>query len=366
MIKYLFCFFAMASLCWFSSYVFFQRDPASQNDAARAEQLRGVIDCALDKVANPTIKERASATLDFIDNQLVRKFDSYEITSNIEKAHFFAQVMQESAYFTKTVESAGGPTWEDSLVFDSRSSIWNCSNYLSAIGSDRDYFNGEGRYEHLKDTYDYKAPFRGRGLIQLTHCYSYLYFFYHMIAENEGRSDLADKAPENIVIEYLDEEEEFRTLGRREFCTNEELESMTASFERDGLYLPRELAVDFENTVDRLSLPCNVTTVSFMQSPEFIVGSSFWFWRQCKRRYPNAPENPSDTAVGELSECVHGPELYLDFNSEWCQDGTPVKNYLDPFVARGRTLGVQNRRERILTSYCSRLHNFNALTSCFE
>ena len=363
--KYVFYLFLMSlTFGWACLYVgnFFKRTPATafrQGDAdAKEKELRDMVGCALGSVAGGTVLQRAEATLDFVGDQLVRGFDDYGISSDIEKIHFLAQVMHESNYFVSTVESAGGATWETDTVFDSLASSWKCGNYLNAIHSDKKFFDED--YDSSNDSY--KAAFRGRGLIQLTHCYNYVHFFYHEIAKRENLMALAEKS--KIEATYF-----YKGMSKKidnEFCEERELEIIAKLFENEGIYFPRELTGNFENTVDRLSLPCGFTTVSFMQSPEFLVGTSLWFWQECKRQYPDAIGDSSDRAVGKLSECVNGSELYFRFDRRWCRDGSPDRTYLRRFQAEARTQRARNQRRTILASYCRRLHNFDALSACAQ
>ena len=264
--------------------------------------------------------------------------------------------MHESGYFTLTIEYAGGNTWRNSAVFDADISKWKCDNYLKAVHSDKDFFDND--YEESIDSY--KAMFRGRGLIQLTHCHNYMQFFYHIMSKKQGYDHLKEG-------KFTYTHKGINRPLRQPFCDKEELKSIAKAFERDGLYLPTELITNFENTVDRLSLPCNLTTVSFMQGPEFIVDSAFWFWNRCDQRYPSAYNDPSDRAVGVLSGCVHGAsKFYRRFDKTWCRDGVPDGNMMEQFLDEVRNQRAKNSRATILTSYCGRLHNFNAFMGCFE
>ena len=352
-VTFLFC------VCFYM-WNFFGRYPAAlskQDFAAEETRLKDAVSCALRGMVDPTTAQKASATLDFMGGELVRGFDVYGISSNIEKAHFLAQVMFESGYFTKTVEGAGGDTWRDGNVFDSRSSTWKCGAYLNAIHSDKDFFDTQ----YIRSRDKYRAKFRGRGLIQLTHCYNYVNFFYHEMAKEVGRADLTNSESDTIMYSH---EGISKTLKNKIFCENEELASIAEAFKEDSLHFPRELITNFENTVDRLSLPCEFTTVSFMQSPDFIVDTSLWFWEGCRRDHPEAINRSSDEAVGILSDCVNGSDLYLIFDEKWCQNGEPVEEHLRRFQAEAGTQRARNYRRTILASYCSRLRNFNALVSC--
>ena len=262
--------------------------------------------------------------------------------------------MLSNSGFTLTVEYAGGGTWRDAAVFDTDTSAWKCGGYLNAIHSDKNFF--DNLYEESKDSY--KAAFRGRGLIQLTHCYNYMRFFYHFMSKQRRFDHLEEK---KFVYTYKE------TTGNLEsqFCDRKELESIAEGFTRDGLHLPVELTANFENTLDRLSLPCNLTTVSFMQGPEFITDSALWFWKKCREEHPSPITDPSDKAVGVLSDCVHGSRLYRRFDEGWCSNGAPREDMMRQFLDETGNQRGKNDRRRFLTSYCKRLHNFNALMGCF-
>ena len=350
-------------LCWagYRVWDFFGKSrstASSQTQPTGSQKSIGqVIDCALEKlVPGGMTRDKARATLDFLGEELAEGIDSYGMSSDVEKAHFLAQLMQESAYFTLTVEYAGGGTWRDEAVFDAGASAWKCGGYLNAVHSDKDFF--DNRYDKSKDSY--RAVFRGRGLIQLTFCYNYMRFFYHVMSKKQGYGGLQE---DRFTYTHGGE---IKRLRER-FCKTEELESIAEGFARDGLPASVELTENFENTMDALSLPCPMTGVSFMQGPEFMVDSAFWFWGGCREEYPNAIDDPSAHAVGTLSGCVHGSErLYHRFDGRWCGGAEADEGRMEGFLGEVDAQKDKDDRRSVLTSYCRRLHNFNALMGCFD
>ena len=74
------------------------------------EQLKGSIQCALDAI-NPYHKDKSLLTLNFVYRRLAQKFGEYGISNPIEKAHFLAQVFQETNNLLYTVEKYGTQRW---------------------------------------------------------------------------------------------------------------------------------------------------------------------------------------------------------------------------------------------------------------
>ena len=362
--KYLSCSILTLFLCWIGLYAWRflggDRTTASWQEGTAIPQkpLREVVDCALQRtVPSGLTRAKARATLDFLGDELADGMESYGMSSDVERAHFLAQVMHESGNFTLMIEYAPGPTWRDDAVFDAGSSSWRCDGYLRAVNSDKKYFDGE---------HSYKAAFRGRGFIQLTFCHNYMRFFYHFLTRQQNLTNLeVDK----FIYTHGGEDKELE----ERFCGTEELESIAEGFRRDGIRITREFAIDFESVLDRLSLPCewdpviasSIPSMS-IQGVKFLAESSLWFWNEeCRERYPNAVGDPSDRAVGIISGCVNGARrVYRRFDETWCNDGRPHASRMENFLDEVGTREEKDRRRTIIRSYCRRLHNFNVLMSC--
>ena len=325
---------------WTGSYVwdFFGRSPAT----ASQKTLRDVLDCALDKTvpSEGIARKKAKATLDFLGDKLADGMESYGLSSDVEKAHFLSQVMYESENFTLMIEYAGGRTWRDDAVFDSRYSSWKCGGYLSAVHSDKDFFDNK----YHKSMNGYKATFRGRGLIQLTHCYNYMGFFYHFLSKQQNLTNLK---VDGFTYTYGGEDK----VLKESFCGREELESIVEGFRRDGLHVTRELAADFEDVLDRLSLPCDLDPIiaSSMHEAELLVEPSLWFWDSCREENPRAAGEPTGRAVGTLSGCVHGSDIYLKFDETWCNNGVPDEDRLKRLQDEVSSQKRKRDRQRYLT-----------------
>ena len=255
-------------------------------------------------------------------------------------------------------------TWDPVLV-DDNPLEWNCGDYLAAVKNDKGYFDDERR----RSQYPYRATFRGRGLHHLTSCANYLGFFFHKAAQRIGnyRSNFMKSG-----FDYFDGNGTRKSLRTNTFCNADMIERISShEFERIGLPpLSEEAINNFEDVVDPLSLPCGRQTAPFihreyrcpqtsvstlpcsdnpnfrtMDNPEFIIDSSLWHWKRCKRTHDEELGEATPHAVATIAYCIHGAESYFEYNQRSCASN-PTSGYLG--------------------SYCRRLKSFNALRECLE
>ena len=309
-------------------------------------RLKSVVQCSLDRLLPSTneysryLKERSLRTLNFVYQRLGRKLEAYGIHSDIEKAHLLAQVMVESRYLTSTVEDIRGKG-RDGMLEAGTPTQWDCREYLNVSNDNASFFNRR---------YGYKADFRGRGLIQLTHCPNYLGFLYHKAAERAGLSELSKGTKNNFF--YWDSRGRRRRVYQS-YCTEEVLKDVAQDFLNQGLSpdVLEEMVGDFGTAANYLSLPCHGEGLSSMTSEEFVVDSALWYWRRCKSSYPRSTQSSSEIAVKYLSMCVHGQEAYLDIPDRACRESSAEELSIRP---------------KIFSSYCNRLRAFNAFRRCFR
>lgn len=314
----------------------------------KIKDFKDVVICVLNKThpnLPPSAKRRR--TLNFISSRMVDNFESYNIQSNVEKSHFLANILKETGGLSTTVEKTFADRWEN-VIKDSNPQKWDCAGYEYNIQMDKDYFNDS--YSYSKDTY--KADFRGRGLIQLTHCYNYLGFFYHKAALKAGRQDLALKNKTDFY--YREDNGDVKRVGK--FCDVATLKKIENEWISDGLKIePGELVNNFRKTIDHLSVPCSENRVGKFSSQEFIVDSSFWFWQSCRKRHSDSLTDPSDDAKVKFNNCVHGGAAnYSEYKGFSC----PENNSNKPFSFQ--------ETKWIHRSWCHRKNYFNAFKECFE
>lgn len=271
----------------------------SEDDAKTETEIYQVLLCTMKGVygENPVSLKR-TRTLSFIANQLEEGLKEYGLTTNIEKAHYIAQLTHESDGFSATVERVLGPTWRE--LFSGSNTKWNCRDYLDAVNEDDDYFNN--RYVYSRNSY--KSKFRGRGLIQLTGCFNYLGYFYHRSAKLNGNPK---QTQHRTYFTFTNNSGKTEQVGM--FCSEDTLEKMENLFLSEQLSLdPQDLVFDFEDSVDQLSLPCMGEGLSDFKSEEYIVDSSLWFWKKCQNSTFTKTflNSSSDEAVSRMTQCVHG------------------------------------------------------------
>ena len=334
-------------------------DSDSVGVSSEDEQLRNIIACASDQIYRP-ISAARRRLLQFITPGLKQKFRLYQVDSPTQQAHLLAQMMYESVGFVATVEGrlAKAP-WRD--VLNSSGEEDSCSEkYATAIKSDKLHLN---KYNY-RSKRTYKATYRGRGLIQLTHCYNYVAFFRHKAALRkllEPDLSASERKKFRAISQdskYLQRESFCQAIGAKpscntSFCSPGQLKNVAAYLKKkEGLEIkPPELVDDFEATIDILAAPCHASQVSAMTSREFIIDSSLWYWQRCQKKYPSYINQDSDKAVRYLSKCVHGNRGYLKLESG------------DDLCAGKSSSNVP---AWIIQSYCGRRKLFQALRTCFN
>ena len=258
-----------------------------------------------------------------------------------------------------TVEKTYRRRWNEVLATADSNSGWDCQKYLSAIESDKYYF--DNNYIYSKDTY--QAPYRGRGLIQLTLCSNYLHFFYNQAALDVNQSYLLKRL--DSYFYYTDERRALIQKRSETFCSSHMLDNIE-DFKNDGLPLNFENLLNipgfnttldsFERAVNELSLPCQGRGFSDMSSIEFLVDSSLNYWRECRFTKGRDTTTVSAEAVAEISSCIMGsPRIFRTFRASHCEQGKVSDE--------GRSTV---RNQSFLRRYCSRLHNFNILNDVFS
>ncbi len=348
----------------FNMRLFPWRTPAEAH-LETEEKFKEKMECSLQSVFpvnrqnsrsfNQRLRKLSGFTLDFLQSRLFQKFREYNILSPVEQIHFLTQVFQETDNLIYTVEKAGLRTWNTVLSTSANLTSWNCHAYHQAMIGDKSYF--DNRYDNSRNSY--KAKFRGRGLIHLTHCYNYLKYFYHRSAVKLHRSNLAQEIGPEIL--FLDDNIGLeKSLAWNTFCSDATLASVANFFREEGLLLePSELINDFENTLNILAIPCTESKVSNISSLEFLVDSSINYWRKCQSQYSNDLRKTDGRAIAQISECVHGYAwgLYNTFTESYCnEDGSSV------LIERQK---IKTERRWILDAYCARLKKFRDIQGCF-
>jgi predicted chitinase len=320
--------------------------PEELEKKKKVDDLRNVFICALNKThPAPPPAARRLRTLEFIADRMVENFESYGLKTDVEKAHLLANVLKETGGLGTTVERTYSNRWQ-SVMRDKDRDEWQCKKYLENVDKDAEYFND--RYKHSKDTYN--ADFRGRGLIQLTHCYNYLGFFFHKAAIRAGKQHLAEQFRTDFY--YKNAKGKRTKVGS--FCTEDMLKQVETQFNEMGLDIkPGEIVKNFRKTMDKLAVPCKENRVGTMSSQEFIVDSTFWYWQSCQRKFPKYRTDDSDETKAKLNGCVHGAD-YSSYISKSC----PKNNSGKPFAYSGS--------KWIHKSWCHRKNYFNALKECMD
>ena len=327
--------------------------------AKEDKQLGNIIICALNKVYSPPPPAPARMRLlQFILPGLEQRFSLHQVNSSVQKSHLLAQLIYESAGLIMTIESQFYSShWQDVIKYPGKKA--NCSRkHIAAMKSDRSYFN----HTYAKSKSTYRASFRGRGLIQLTHCYNYVAFFRHKAAV-EKLSEPNLSASERKKFKAISQDSNYlkrdffcqaissQSSCNPSFCSPYQLKKLAIHIEdKEDLEIkPPGLIEDFESTVDILAVPCKESKVSAMTSKEFIVDSGLWYWKRCQEKYSDYIDQDSDKAVQHISKCVHGGRQYLQ-----------LKNIDSLCASPSKSLGW------IVKSYCKRRKLFRALNTCFD
>ena len=336
-----------------------ERDSDRVGALSEDERLRDVIACASGQFYGFTSPARRRL-LQFLTPGLEQKFRLYQVDSPTQKSHLLAQMMYESAGFMATAEGRlAKKPWLDAL--NNREGEGSCAKeYATAIKSDKIHFDSYNRQS--RNTY--KSTYRGRGFIQLTHCYNYVAFFRHKAAlEKLSEPNLSASERKKFKAisqdsKYLERESFCRAIAagpscNTSFCSSDQMKNMAAYLKKEeGLEIkPPELLGDFEATLDILAAPCHANKVSAMTSREFIIDSGLWYWQRCQKNYFPYINQDSDQAVQYISKCVHGNRRYLDLEN------------VDSLCAEKSS---SDKSDWIVQSYCGRRELFQALRSCFN
>jgi len=314
--------------------------PTPKPITASDKVLYDQVSCALKSIYSESqLSLKRSRTLNFIVSELNQGFKTYGVRSNVEKAHFLAQLIHESDGLSATVERVMGPTWR--RLFNAPGEKWQCDDYLAAVDEDDSYF--DNRYVYSKNKY--KSKFRGRGLIQLTGCANYMGYFYHASAQDQGTK--AQASTHNTYFPFRDKDGD-RVVASW-YCSESDLLAIDRTFRDLGLEInPSQLIDDFEASADELALPCRDRGIGNFSSERFVVDSSFWYWKKCQNTSYFSPYIyvNSDQAVSRMTECVHGKSaVYQNYASINCN--------------------ASNSDDWRKQSYCSRRKAFKKLISCF-
>lgn len=314
-------------------------DPAD-NFTDDGEALQKVVVCALNKVhPEPPPAISRMRTLNFIANRVASNFDRYGITTDVEKANLLSQIIHETGGLKVTIENiASTDLWRS--VSRGDSPIWDAQAYDEARENDDSFFNDY--YNNSKDTY--KAAFRGRGLIQLTHCYNYMGFFLDRLGRRHNIEELQGY---NDNFYYRDSDGD-RVHLNKTFCDQSTLQEIAdyVKEEYNVEFDPDEVISDFENTVNQLAIPSPGQRVGNMSAQEFIVDSSFYYWRKCQDDHPNSVASSDNTEFARLSGCIHGS----------------MNSYLKPST---QNCPAPHGGGWIREAYCGRKKYRDALTECY-
>lgn len=319
--------------------------------------LKNVLTCALDAAHPPSPPSpKRIRSINFLLDRLQHNFDYYGITSETEKAHFLAQVLAETDGLSALIERRYNTSSWRTALDDPSTEQWNCNAYQTAIESDDNFYDNVS--SHSRN--DYRAAFRGRGLLRLTGCSNYLGFFYHKAAISANRPDLADK--HKTYWSYTEERTESNPRPRRKklgsFCSREELLQAKRMFNEDGLsFNEDEFVNNFQATINRLSTPCEENTASSMNAKEFLVDSSFWYWRKCRGAFAEWTNSNTPQSVALFSQCINGNDYFVsNYARLSCPDDLTV-------VSTGNFPWETNPNH---LSWCKRNIYFNELKNCFS
>jgi predicted chitinase len=245
--------------------------------------------------------------LQFLEATLHQKISDYNMDNKALRAHFYAQVLHETGGLSSLIEKANFGCYRDAMEEDPYSDQ-ACLEYKSCADNDEDYF--DNKYSASKNRY--KARFRGRGILQTTHCAGYLNFLAHYHAKKKKLEGSSNPHLDDILKKH---DQIFKPIPNS-FCSESETRDIINNFKNrykldidpDGLMSVNNGRENF-NTI---ATPCENAKVGEMTSKDFLVGTSVFYWStKCIPKYKReitgkkVPVN-SNSAIDAMTKCVNG------------------------------------------------------------